>query len=77
MFMENLKLLTNVLEEKGVDVSNINLDSSLSDLGLDSLDTVSAMMDIEEALNIEFSTEELANAKYIKDIINLIDSKTK
>lgn len=75
--MENLVILKNVLVDKGVDISLIKEDSSLSDLGLDSLDTVSAMMDIEEALNIEFSTEELANAKVVKDIINLIDLKTK
>ncbi|MCQ2776636.1 MAG: phosphopantetheine-binding protein [Bacilli bacterium] len=75
--MENLEILKRVLSEKGVDVNLINEDSDLKDLGLDSLDTVEAMMNIEEELNIEFSTDELANSKTVGDVLKLIQEKVK
>lgn len=75
--MNYLEILKNVLADKGVDASNITEDTELSDLGLDSLDTVSALMDIEEQLNIEFSTEEISNAKNVKDVLGLIENKLK
>ena len=75
--MNYLEILKNVLQDKGVDASKISEETSLSDLGLDSLDTVSALMDIEEQLNIEFSTEEFSTAKNVKDVLNLIEKKIK
>lgn len=75
--MTYLSVLKKVLENKGVDTSSITEDSALTELGLDSLDTVSALMDIEEELNIEFSTEEFSQAKYVKDILKLIEAKIK
>jgi len=75
--MDYLQILKNVLEDKGVNTSNITEETALSDLGLDSLDTVSALMDIEEQLNIEFSTEEFSSAKNVKDVLSLIEKKIK
>lgn len=75
--MSYLSVLKKVLENKGVDTSVITEESALTELGLDSLDTVSALMDIEEELNIEFSTEEFSTAKYVKDILKLIEEKIK
>ena len=37
----------------------LTLDSNLRDLGIDSLDVVDLIMDLEEELGIEFSDEEL------------------
>lgn len=73
--MDYLSLLKKVLEAKGVNTSLITEETTLQDLGLDSLDTVSALMDIEEELEIEFSTDEFANAKNIKDVLSLIENK--
>lgn len=73
--MDYLSLLKKVLEAKGVNTSLITEETTLQDLGLDSLDTVSALMDIEEELGIEFSTDEFANAKNIKDVLSLIENK--
>lgn len=75
--MEKLEILKGILAEKGVDVNAVSEDSVLKDLGLDSLDTVEIMMEIEEKLDIEFSTDELADAKTIKDVFCLIDKKLK
>ncbi len=73
--MDYLSLLKKVLEAKGVNTSLITEETTLQDLGLDSLDTVSALMDIEEELGIEFSTDEFANAKNVKDVLSLIENK--
>ena len=75
--MDYLQILKNVLKDKGVDASNITEETTLSNLGLDSLDTVSALMDIEEQLNIEFSTDEFSSAKNVKDVLDLIEKKLK
>ncbi len=75
--MDYLEILKNVLKDKGVDTSNITEETTLSNLGLDSLDTVSALMDIEEQLNIEFSTDEFSSAKNVKDVLDLIEKKLK
>ena len=75
--MDYLQILKNVLKDKGVDTSNITEETTLSNLGLDSLDTVSALMDIEVQLNIEFSTDEFSSAKNVKDVLDLIEKKLK
>ena len=60
---------------KKVDISNLKEDDSLSELGLDSLDLVETMIEIEEELGVEFTSEEIANLKTLKDVIKLIESK--
>ncbi len=68
------ELLTSILSKR-IDVSSITDSSVLSDLGLDSLDLVEVMMEIETELNIEFSNEEILAIKTIKDVKALINSK--
>ena len=46
---------------KRVDVSNLKEDDDLSALGLDSLDLVEVMIDIEEELGVEFTSDEIIN----------------
>ena len=60
---------------KKVDISNLKEDDSLSELGLDSLDLVETMIEIEEELGVEFTSEEIANLKTLKDVIKLIESR--
>ena len=60
---------------KKIDISNLKEDDCLSELGLDSLDLVETMIEIEEELGIEFTSEEIANLKTLKDVIKLIESK--
>ena len=50
-------------------------DDKLDELGLDSLDLVETMLKIEEALNVEFATDEIVELKTIRDVVNLIESK--
>ncbi|MCD8203620.1 MAG: acyl carrier protein [Coprobacillus sp.] len=68
------EILSSILSKR-VDISSINDNSVLSDLGLDSLDLVEVMMEIEAELNVEFSNEEILAIKTIKDVKALINSK--
>lgn len=67
--------LLNILKEQGAKADGLNEDSKLTDLGLDSLDVVQVMMEIESELNIEFATEELKGLSTVKDVLDLIATK--
>ena len=59
-----------------VDEAEISLDTTfVEDLGADSLDLVETMIKIEEALNVEFTSDEIVELKTIQDVVNLIESK--
>lgn len=62
---------------KRIDISSLKEDDNLSALGLDSLDLVEVMIEIEEEIGVEFTSEEISALSTLKDVINLIDSKTK
>ena len=74
--MNYIDIVKKILSEK-VNVSQIKEEEKLADLGLDSLDLAEIMISIEEALNIEFTSNEILKLKTIKDVLNLIEIKTK
>lgn len=73
--MEIKEILLNILKEKDVNTDALTEDTDLRNIGLDSLDIVEVMMQIEEELGIEFSTDELAGLKTVQDVLNLIEKK--
>ncbi len=60
---------------KRVDVSKLKPEDSLVSLGLDSLDLVEVMLEIEYALHIEFTSEEITSLTDIQSVIDLINAK--
>lgn len=62
---------------KRINISNLKEEDNLSALGLDSLDLVEVMIEIEEEIGVEFTSEEISSLSTLKDVICLIDSKTK
>ena len=72
--MNTKEILTSVMSKR-VDVSNITEDTLLTSLGLDSLDLVEIMLEIEEACNIEFDDEKIAAVKTVKDVLVAIEEK--
>ena len=62
---------------KRIDISSLKEDDNLSALGLDSLDLVEVMIEIEEEIGVEFTSDEIANLTTLKDVLNLIETKTK
>jgi acyl carrier protein len=58
-----------------VDVTKINENDPLTVLGLDSLDLVEIMLEIEEAVGVEFDGEEIAKLKTLGDVLKAIEEK--
>ena len=50
-------------------------ESSFKELGIDSLDLVDLVFELEEEIGIEFEDEELLKLSTIQDLLDLIDSK--
>lgn len=74
--MNAIETVKSILAKK-VDITNLKEEDSLTSLGLDSLDLVEVMLSIEDELNIEFTSEEIANLSTLKDVVKLIETKTK
>ncbi len=58
-----------------VDVSKLTETDPLTSLGLDSLDLVEIMLEIEEAVGVEFKGEEIAKLKTLGDVLKAIEEK--
>ena len=52
-----------------------DFESNLEDLGLDSLDTMTLLMDIEEKYSIKFSIEEANELSTVNQFVEAIKSK--
>ena len=74
--MNAIETVKDILSEK-VDVSKLKEDDPLTSLGLDSLDLVEVMLAIEDRLGVEFSSDEIADLTTLKDVVKLIEKKTK
>lgn len=58
-----------------VDIAKLNEHDPLTALGLDSLDLVEIMLEIEEAVGVEFEGEEIAKLKTLGDVLKAIEEK--
>ncbi|MBQ1506306.1 MAG: acyl carrier protein [Erysipelotrichales bacterium] len=74
--MDTFELIQKYLSKIVRDPSTITPDATLRTLGVDSLDMVDMMVEIEEELGIRFKDEELVTMKTIGDAVSLINSKT-
>ena len=50
-------------------------ESSFKELGIDSLDLVDLVFELEEEIGVEFQDEELLKISTVQDPLDLIDSK--
>lgn len=64
----------NELESK-LGLKDLTEESKLIDLGIDSLDVVEYLLELEEKYSIEFPPEEMQGLKTLGDLIKLIESK--
>ena len=74
--MDIKESVSRILESK-VNVSNVKETDSLSTLGLDSLDLVEIMLQIEDEFHIEFSSDEIVNLSTVQDVLDIIEKKLK
>lgn len=72
--MDTEKVLRSILEKR-TNLTNVDLNQPLSSLGLDSLDLVEVVLEIEEELGITFNSDEIGDIATLGEIKELIDSK--
>ena len=74
--MDVRKVVSEILEKR-VDISNLKETDSLKNIGLDSLDLVEVMLEIEDALGVEFDSDEIAELSTLQSVLDLINTKIK
>ncbi|UVD81838.1 phosphopantetheine-binding protein [Mycoplasma iguanae] len=67
------KFIFNNLERMGA--KNLKKDSIILNVGIDSLDLVEMVTDLEEHFSIEISDDELMSIKTINDVIEMVTKK--
>jgi len=72
--MDKVAVIREIMAKR-IDVTNLSENDELSALGLDSLDLVEVVTEIEEALGITFEMDEIATFKTLKDVIDCVNSK--
>ena len=74
--MSDLDKLKGILSEQlGIDEDIITNDTTIEDLGADSLDLVEAVMNIEEEFGISIDDSEIEHLKTVGDFLNYISQK--
>ena len=68
------KLASYASRQLDIDVSDIHPDSTFESLGIDSLDVVEIVMDLESELGIELDFED-QNITTFQDLANFVESK--
>lgn len=63
--------------KKIVKNKEITKECNLKELGLDSLDVVEMLTDMEEKYGIEFDNDEMLALNTVGDVITVIENKTK
>ena len=74
--MDTRKVVSEILAKR-IDISSLKETDSLKEIGLDSLDLVEVMLEIEDALGIEFDSEEIGGLSTLQSVLDLINSKIK
>ena len=68
-----------IATQKMIDESTIQRDSTLESLGISSLDAITILYEVEEALDLEIPNEALDNLRTVQDILDgishLVQSK--
>ncbi len=74
--MNYLEKINEVLEPK-LKGKTLTEESNFKDLGIDSLDLVDLVFQMEEALDVQFEDDELLTIKTVGDLIHLVEEKRK
>ena len=72
--MSTLEKVQQLFAQK-VKVEAVEPTIELRELGLDSLDLVELMMDLEKEFDIEFENDEMTSFKTLADVVKAIDTK--
>jgi len=66
-------IVESIARQKMISLDEIHLDSSLEELGVTSLDSISLVFDIEDRYGIEIPNEELKSLRTVRDIVEGIN----
>ncbi len=66
-------LKESIARQKMLSAEDISLDSSLEELGITSLDSISLVFDIEDKYGVEVPNEELKQLRTVGDIVEGVD----
>ena len=73
--LETIKKI--LVDTASVDAAKVTKEASLKeDLGIDSLDSVEMVLELENQFDIQIEDEEVANLVTVGDVMNLISEKT-
>jgi acyl carrier protein len=72
MVFEKIKDI--IVEQLGVEESDITMDTSFEDLGVDSLDLFQIIIEIEEAFDIQI--EDAESIKTVEEAVKYVENKT-
>ena len=67
------KVIALLADHLDIDVSEITAETTFEDLGVDSLDTVEILMEMEDEFGVELKPGEVG--KSVKEVVAYIDSK--
>ncbi len=70
---EIVELINEISKPRSLVIEDFDL--SLTDLGLDSLDTMTLLMEIEEKFSIKFSIEEANELSTVNEFATAVESK--
>jgi acyl carrier protein len=63
------KVITILSSVKHIPREKITMESSLTDLGFDSLDTISMLFELETAFNVSIPDESARSIRYVHEIV--------
>ena len=69
------EIINIIVEEAAVDKGEVNLDSNLYDLGIDSLSTLEILVALETKYDIEISQNRLRNVNTARAIVRIVSSE--
>ena len=74
--MEIINEVNKILKEKNINIvlTNSNINKTFKEIGLDSLASMSIIVELEEKLDIVISDEKLMSMKTPKDLIDSVNS---
>ena len=73
---EAIKKVQSVLAKK-LKIDRVDPEKEVRELGLESLDVVELLLELEDEFGIEFNSDELKNLKKVNDLYDAIRAKIK
>lgn len=66
-----------IAEQKGLDPATLNRETTLLDIGLDSLDMVELSMDLEETFGLVINQADIAGIKTLGQAVDFVEAHKK